>query len=105
MTSLGSCAKVAFVDAPAAKELPNPLLASMRFGAEADGGSAAVDRTDTERLLSSSALKRPKISSSARWLWSLASSAALLAPNGVFAREVPRFRALPKGPFSSGMRR
>lgn len=105
MTSFGSLVAVVFVDAPAWNDCESPP-ASMRFGAEAEGGSAAFEPGNprTERLLSSSALYRPKMSSMILLLTSLAASAALFAV-GVFAREVPRFLAFPNGPFSSGMRR
>jgi hypothetical protein len=104
MTSLGSFA-ARFVDAPAWNETERPP-ASMRFGVEAEGGRAAIepDGPRTERWLASSALKRPKMASIALSFCNLAMSASVL-PMGVFARDVPRLRALPKGPFSSGMRR
>jgi hypothetical protein len=84
-------------------DVPSKPPLSMRFGADADGGSAATACPESERFCSSSALIRPKISSIARRLSSFALSSADLAV-GVFARVDPRLRALPKGPFSSGIR-
>jgi hypothetical protein len=78
----------------------------MRFGADTDGGKAFTDpdAPRIERWPVSSVLKRLKIASIALSLSAFAASAALLAC-GVFALDVPRLRAFPKGPFSSGMRR
>lgn len=92
------------MDAPGPKDVPRPLLTSMRLGADVDGGGAAFGRADMERFLSSSCLKRPKMSSIARSLSSLALSASLRLV-GVFARDAPRCRVLPNGPLSSGTRR
>lgn len=103
MTSVGTFAVVMLVEAPPAKDVDRPP-ASMRFRAEADGGMVATcpGTPRSERDLSSPYWL--KMRSMALKLLSRASFAALLAV-GVFAREVPRLRALPKGPFSSGTRR
>lgn len=93
------------MEAPGPNDVPRPLLTSMRLGADVDGGGgAAFGRAEMERFLSSSCLKRPKMSSIARSLSSLALSASLRLV-GVFARDAPRCRVLPNGPLSSGTRR
>lgn len=106
MTSLGSF-KALVADAPGWKEVDSPP-ASRRFGADADtGGPARVPEgflPDRDFCLSVSALCRRKISSIVRRLSSFALSSSLLTV-GVLLRLTPRFRALPKGPFSSGTRR
>lgn len=99
MTSLGSFAVIPDGAAPLNDVPSRPP--SIRFGAEADAGSAACP--EMERFISSSALTRAKISSIARKLSSFALSSADPAA-GVFARVDPRLRALPNGPLSSGIR-
>ena len=100
MTSLGSFAVIPDGAAPL-NDVPSRPPPSIRFGAEADAGSAVCP--EIERFNSSSALTRPKISSIARKLSSFALSSADLVV-GVFARVDPRLRALPNGPLSSGIR-
>ena len=102
MTSFGSFA-VILGGAPPLNDVPSRPPLSIRFGADADGGNAATACPESERFLSSSALKRPNMSSIARRLSIFALSSADFAV-GVFKRVDPRLRALPKGPFSSGIR-
>lgn len=86
-------------DAPGWNDVESPPD-SNRLGA--DAGPELLRPIDF--CLSVSALYRVKISSMAFKLSSFAWSCTLEI-FGVLLRLTPRFRAFPKGPFSSGMRR
>jgi hypothetical protein len=103
MTSFGSC--VAWFDnAPGWNDEDSPA-ASDRFGTDAETGTCDVEfLPDSDLCLSVSALCRKKMSSMARMFSSLTVSSTCFA-FGVRLLLVPRLRAFPKGPFSSGMRR